>query len=199
MTEMTGQAETPPAAEPAPAAAPEAETAAPPAPLVKAELTPEQLEDLKARASRAEENYDRLLRAMADFDNFRKRAARERQEAIKFANEAILARLVPVLDNFDVALTAAANAPSGNVESFKTGVAMIYNQLKAALAEAGLEEIDAAQKPFDPTWHEAVSEQESAEVAEGHVLQQLRKGYKLRERLLRPATVVVAKTPGGAA
>ncbi|MBI4326769.1 MAG: nucleotide exchange factor GrpE [Chloroflexi bacterium] len=200
---MTDQAETQLAAAPevaaAAPAAPEAEAAAPAAPLVKAELTPEQLEDLKARASRADENYDRLLRVTADFDNFRKRAARERQEAVKFANESILSKLVPVLDNFDMALTAAANAPSGNPESFKTGVAMIHNQLKSTLAEAGLEEIDATQKPFDPNWHEAVSEQESAAAAEGQVLQQLRKGYKLRERLLRPATVVVAKKPGGAA
>ncbi len=196
---MTDQAETQPAAEPVPAAPPEAEAAAPAAPLVKAELTPEQLEDLKARAARADENYDRLLRVMADFDNFRKRAARERQEAVKFANESILSKLVPVLDNFDMALTAAANAPSSNPESFRTGVAMIYNQLKAALAEAGLEEIDATQKPFDPNWHEAVSQQESAAAAEGQVLQQLRKGYKLRERLIRPATVVVAKKPGGGA
>ncbi|MEK7675990.1 MAG: nucleotide exchange factor GrpE [Verrucomicrobiota bacterium] len=198
MTEMTDQAETQPAAERAPAAAPEAEAVALAAPLVKAEWTPEQLEDLKARASRADENYDRFLRVTADFDNFRKRAARERQEAIRFANESILAKLVPVLDNFDMALTAATNAPSSNAESFRAGVAMIYNQLKSALAEAGLEEIDATQKPFDPNWHEAVSEQESA-AAEGQVLQQLRKGYKLSERLIRPATVVVAKKPGGAA
>ena len=87
MTEMTDQAETQPAAERAPAAAPEAEAVALAAPLVKAEWTPEQLEDLKARASRADENYDRFLRVTADFDNFRKRAARERQEAIRFANE----------------------------------------------------------------------------------------------------------------
>ena len=131
----------------------------------------------------------------ADFDNFRKRAARERQEAVKFANESILAKLVPVLDNFDMALTAATSAPSSNPDSFRTGVAMIYNQLKSALAEAGLEEIDATQKPFDPNWHEAVSQQESADHPEGQVIQQLRKGYKLKDRLIRPATVVVARKP----
>jgi molecular chaperone GrpE len=70
---------------------------------------------------------------------------------------------------------------------------MIYNQLKTALANAGLEEIDATGQPFDPNWHEAVSQQESAEVPEGQVLQQLRKGYKLKERLIRPASVIVAK------
>ena len=72
---------------------------------------------------------------------------------------------------------------------------MIQQQLKSALLETGLEEIDATGKLFDPTLHEAVSQQETAEVPEGHVVQQLRKGYKLRERLLRPATVIVAKSP----
>ena len=73
--------------------------------------------------------------------------------------------------------------------------AMICNQLKAALVETGLEEIDATNQPFDPNLHEAVSHQDSAELPEGHVLQQLRKGYKLRERLIRPASVVVARKP----
>jgi molecular chaperone GrpE len=74
---------------------------------------------------------------------------------------------------------------------------MIQQQLKNALTEIGLEEIEAAGKPFDPNFHEAVSEQEAADSPEGHVLQQLRKGYKLKERLLRPATVIVAKKPAG--
>lgn len=72
---------------------------------------------------------------------------------------------------------------------------MIHSQLKSALIESGLEEIDATDKAFDPNFHEAVSQQESAEVPEGHILQQLRKGYKLRDRLIRPATVIVAKKP----
>jgi len=72
---------------------------------------------------------------------------------------------------------------------------MIHSQLKTTLAEAGLEEVDATGKPFDPNFHEAVSQQESTEVAEDNVLQQLRKGYKLRDRLLRPATVIVARKP----
>ena len=74
---------------------------------------------------------------------------------------------------------------------------MIQQQLKNALAETALEEIDATGKPFDPTLHEAVSQQETAEIPEGHVVQQIRKGYKLKERLLRPATVIVAKKPAG--
>ena len=137
----------------------------------------------------------RLLRTTADLDNYKKRAARERQEAIKFANASLLEKLIPALDNFDMALAAANNAESHSMESLKTGITMIYNQLKAALADTGLEEIDATNQPFDPNLHEAVSHQESADVPEGQVLQQLRKGYKLRERLIRPATVVVARKP----
>ena len=161
----------------------------------EAPLTAEQIEELKLKAAKADEHWDRLLRTTADLENFKKRAARERQEAIKFANASLLEKLIPALDNLEMALAAANNAESHSIESLKTGIAMIYNQLKAALADTGLEEIDATNQPFDPNLHEAVSHQESADVPEGQVLQQLRKGYKLRERLIRPATVVVARRP----
>jgi molecular chaperone GrpE len=159
--------------------------------------TPEEIEALKAKAAKAEENWDRCLRITADFENFKKRAARERQDAIKFANESLLEKLVPVVDNFDMALQATGNVQGATLDSLKTGVSMIHAQLKSVLVDAGLEEVDAAGKPFDPNWHEAVSQQDSAEVPEGQVLQQLRKGYKFRDRLLRPATVVVARKPVG--
>ena len=169
-----------------------------PEPLVPVEpapVTPEQIEEWKNRAAKAEENWDRLLRTTADFDNFKKRAAREKQDAIKFANESLIQKLLPILDTFDMALTAAQNAQGEAGQSLQTGVSMILQQLKNVLAEAGLEEVDATGKPFDPNLHEAVSQKETAEAPEGHVVQQLRKGYKLRDRLLRPAGVVVAKQP----
>jgi molecular chaperone GrpE len=159
-------------------------------------IAPEQLSELKERAAKADEHWERLLRTSADFDNFKKRAAREKQDAIKFANESLLQKLIPVLDNFDMALAATQTSGKGDaVQSLQTGVNMIYQQLKSALTEAGLEELDATDKPFDPNVHEAVSQQETADVPEGQVVQQLRKGYKFRDRLLRPATVVVAKHP----
>lgn len=158
-------------------------------------LTAEQIEELKTRAARSDENWDRLLRTTADFDNFKKRAARERLDAIKFANESLIQKLIPVLDNFEVALAAAENSSAEGLKSLQDGVNMIQSQLRSVLVESGLEEVDATGKPFDPNLHEAVSQQESSEVPDGHVLQQLRKGYKLRERLLRPATVIVAKAP----
>jgi molecular chaperone GrpE len=164
-------------------------------PPVASALAPEQLEELKSRAAKADENWERLLRTTADFDNFKKRAAREKIEAAQYANYSLIQKLLPVLDNFEMALAAAQNAKGDTLESLQSGVVMIQQQLKSALAETGLEEINAAGKPFDPNVHEAVSEQESADIAEGHVLQQLRKGYKLKERLLRPATVIVAKKP----
>jgi molecular chaperone GrpE len=164
-------------------------------PLEPATVAPEQLNELKERAAKADEHWDRLLRTTADFDNFKKRAAREKQEAIKFANENLLQKLIPVLDSLDMALTAAqANQAEGG-QSLQAGFSMIGQQLKSALADAGLEEVDATGKHFDPNLHEAVSQKETAEVPEGQVVQQLRKGYKLRERLLRPATVIVAKHP----
>ena len=158
-------------------------------------LTPEQIEDLKTRAARADENWERLLRVTADMDNFKKRAAREREDAVKFANESLIKKLAPVLDNFDMAMAAAGQTGGNTTQSLQTGVTMIHQQLKSVLQEAGLQEVDAAGKTFDPNWHEAVSQQETADVPDGQVLQQLRKGYKLRDRLIRPATVIVARKP----
>jgi molecular chaperone GrpE len=158
-------------------------------------LTAEQLEELKQRAAKSDENWERLLRTTADFDNFKKRAAREKQEAVKFANESLLQKLVPVLDTFDMALAAIQNGKNESTQSLQTGITMVHQQLKNALAEAGLEEVDATNKPFDPNLHEALSQKETSEVPEGQVVQQVRKGYKLRERLLRPASVIVAKHP----
>src|SRR3989442_7195871 len=154
--ETTGGAqapEAPGAVGPAtPAAAP-----APPAP-----STPEQLEELKAKAIKADEHWERLLRVAADFENFKKRAARERQEAVKYAQGALLEKLIPVLDNFDAAVAAAQQANAQSVESLRAGIAMIYNQLKNVLSEAGLEEVIAANQPFDPNLHEAVAHQETS-------------------------------------
>jgi molecular chaperone GrpE len=157
-------------------------------------LTSEQLEELKQRAAKADEHWDRLIRTTADFDNFRKRAVREKQEAIRYANESLLEKLLPVLDSFEKALSASQD-PGAAAQSLQTGVQMVAQQLRTILTEAGLEEIDALGKQFDPNLHEAISQQPAEGVAEGHVLQQLRKGYRLRERLLRPASVIVAGKP----
>lgn len=157
----------------------------------------EEIEQLRAEAAKAKENWDKLLRTAADFENYKKRVVREKQEMSRYANESLLQKLTPILDNFESALLSSGKAPGASSESMQTGIQMIHQQLKAALTEAGLEEIDALNKPFDPNWHEAISQQERADLPEGQVVQQVRKGYKLRDRLLRPAAVVVSKKPGG--
>ena len=165
-------------------------------PIVAVPLTPQQIEELKLRAAKADENWERLLRTTADFDNFKKRSARERAEAVQFANAALIQKLLPVLDNFEMALAAVQSAKDEKTASLQAGINMVQSQLKNILVEAGLEEIDATGRTFDAAVHEAISQQETAGVPEGQIVQQVRKGYKLRERLLRPATVIVAKKPG---
>lgn len=164
-------------------------------PVIPAQLTAGQIDEIRERAEKADDNWDRYVRTVADLENFKKRAARERQEGIRFANESLLQKLIPVLDNFDMALAASQSNQSNSLESLQAGITMIHQQLKKALVDAGLEEVDALGKPFDPNLHEAVSQQETNDAPEGQVVQQLRKGYKLRDRLIRPATVVVSKKP----
>jgi len=158
-------------------------------------VAPEQLEELKERAAKADDHWERLVRTTADFENYKKRAARERHEASRYANQGLLQKLIPVLDNLEAALAAAPSAPNAAAQSLQTGVSLIHQQFRNALVEAGLEEVDASGQKFDPTLHEAVAQQETTEAPEGQVVQQLRKGYRLHERLLRLATVVVAKQP----
>ena len=152
----------------------------------------EELAELRSKAAKADENWDKYVRLTADLDNFKKRAARERSEAIRYANEGLLEKLLPIVDNFEAAL-AAANASAENVHSLRQGIQMINSQLKSYLNEAGVDEIDALNQPFDPNFHEAVSEQAAEGAPAGQVIQQMRKGYKFRDRVIRPAMVVVAK------
>ena len=134
---------------------------------------------------------DAALRAAADLDNYRKRVSRERDESIKYANAAFLERLIPVLDNFELGLQAARNAPEA--AAIVDGLSMVYKQLQDFLANSGVETIDATGQTFDPNLHEALAQEESHDIPEGKVIRQARRGYRLRDRLLRPANVVVSK------
>jgi molecular chaperone GrpE len=134
---------------------------------------------------------DAALRAAADLDNYRKRVSRERDESIKYANTAFLERLIPILDNFELGLQAARNAPEA--APIVDGLAMVYKQLQDFLANSGVETIEATGQTFDPNLHEALAQEENHEVPEGKVIRQVRRGYRLRDRLLRPANVVVSK------
>lgn len=161
------------------------------------EITAGELELLKAQAAKAEENRNLYVRQAADLENYKKRAARERLDAIKYANEGLIGNLLPVLDSFDMAVAATESAQNGDTESLKIGINMILTQFKSVMKDSGVEELDAAGQVFDPSWQEAMSQQETDEVPDGHVLQQLRKGYKIKERMIRPASVIVAKRAEG--
>jgi molecular chaperone GrpE len=158
---------------------------------------PDEIAALKAQAQRGAEAQERYVRLYADFENFKKRAARERDDVRRAAAEGVLQRLLPVLDTFEMAMQAAAQ-PTVNLETLKAGVSMIQGQLRNAVGEYGVEEINAVGQPFDPLIHEAVSEQETNDVPAGQVVAQSRKGYRVKDRLLRPASVVVARRPGTA-
>ena len=158
-------------------------------------LSAEEFEALRRKADQAAEHWERLLRTAADFDNFRKRAARERQELQDYAQQALLLRLIPVLDSFEAALAAMNSRDAQSVEKLQQGVQLVWQQLRAVLQDVGLTEVDATGQPFDPALHEAMAMEERSDLPEGQVVRQLRKGYRLRDRLLRPAGVVVAHRP----
>ena len=133
---------------------------------------------------------DLALRSQADFDNFKKRAAREKEDAIKYANSSLLERLIAIVDNFELGLAAAKS--EGENSPVYSGMSMVFKQLSDFLTENGLQPIDAEGQKFDPNLHEAIAHEPSDHVPEGNVVRQMRSGYKLKDRLLRPSTVVVS-------
>jgi molecular chaperone GrpE len=130
---------------------------------------------------------DRSMRTLADFDNFRKRSERERQDLRKYALIEPLREFLTVMDNLDLALMAG-----GSAEDLKRGVEMIHRQMQDLLRRLGVQELKAVGEPFDPTIHEAVSREESLDVKTPTVASELRRGYQLHDRLLRPSMVKVA-------
>ncbi|MGH9199942.1 MAG: nucleotide exchange factor GrpE [Vicinamibacterales bacterium] len=134
--------------------------------------------------------YDRLLRKTAEFDNFRKRVERDRREMAEWAGADILIEVLSVMDDFERAL--AADAPP-EAQPYKAGVELIHKQLAEFLKKRGVTKIDALGADFDPHWHQAVAYEEVPGAREGEVVGLLADGYKLRDRLLRPALVKVAK------
>jgi molecular chaperone GrpE len=151
-------------------------------------------QQLEAKESEAKQNYDRLLRQTAELDNFKKRTARERDEAIRFANEAVIKDLLPVVDNLERAVAHASGG--GNGKPLVEGVEMVLRQLLDVLTKHGAVPILAIGQPFDPAKHEAMAQVERDDLEPNSVVEELQKGYTLRDRLLRPALVSVAKTPG---
>jgi molecular chaperone GrpE len=166
-------------------------------PETKESATDPLVKENEALTAQVAELKDRLLRAQAEWDNSRKRILREKEEAVRYAGEALLEKLLPVVDNFEMGMTAAKTATEA--KAISQGFEMVLAQLQQFLREAGVEAIDAVGHPFDPHRHEALGHHESDDHPEGHVLTQMRKGYKLKDRLLRPASVFVAKPTEGKA
>jgi len=142
----------------------------------------------KLRAER-DNLLDRLARLQAEFDNARKRAARENAEFRDYAVTDAVRVLLPVTDSLSLALKNA----DANPQEFKKGVELIQKQLQEALQKIGVQRVPAQGQPFDPRWHEAIEMVESNDVQDNHVIEELQPGYKIKERLLRPAMVRVAK------
>lgn len=137
---------------------------------------------------------DVAARAQADLDNFRKRMAREKSEAIQYANRNLLEQLLPIIDNFEMGLKAASSA-EGDSSIILQGMSMVFKQIGDFLTDQGVEIIDSDGLAFDPNVHEALKQEPHDSVPEGHIIYTMRRGYRLKERILRAANVVVSSGP----
>lgn len=146
--------------------------------------------ELTQAKAKANEHYDHLLRLQAEFDNFRKRTQKEKTELIKYAAERLVADLLPVLDNFERAASAAK--VNSDITAFSQGVDMIFRQLHSVLTKEGLKAVEAVGQPFDPNIHEAVLRIDSDEHPENTCVEELQKGYYLKDKVLRPSMVKVS-------
>ena len=147
---------------------------------------------LETKTGEAEENYDRLLRVSAEFENYKKRTAREMVDFQKYANQSLLRELLPIIDNLELAIKAAAEAADSTDACLLDGVELTRKEILKVFENFHVEPIDALGKPFDPNFHEAVMREESEEHPENTVVNELQKGYLMHDRLLRPSMVVVA-------
>lgn len=155
------------------------------------DIAPEFEAQLSAAKAEAAANYDKFMRTAADLENFRRRAMREKDDLRTTVTGRVLEDIFPVLDTLALAIQAAKQ-PNADLKSLTGGVDMVLTQLKTALSNHGLKEINPAGQPFDPHQHEAISHQPSSDVKEEHVMNVIRTGYSLNGRLLRPASVVVS-------
>ncbi|MFD0958615.1 nucleotide exchange factor GrpE [Paenibacillus chungangensis] len=137
-----------------------------------------------------EDNHQKYLRAQADFDNFRRRTMREKEELGKYASMKLITELLPTVDNFDRAM--AATSENGDYESLAKGIDMIFRQLMQTLEQEGLKGMNAVGEPFNPEFHQAIMQVESDEYEEGIVVEEVQKGYMLKDKVLRPAMVKVS-------
>ena len=154
------------------------------------------LDPLEEAIKEAAHWKDLAARNQAELDNYRKRMAREKSDAIKFANGSLLSELLPVIDSFQMGLTAAINEDPDSIIS--KGMEMVQKQLEEFFSSQGAVAISSVGKEFDPNLHEAISQESSDKVPNGHIITEIRKGYTLNDRLLRAANVIVSKGPDSA-
>ena len=150
------------------------------------------IKGLEAKLEEAGETYDRLLRASAEFDNYKKRSSREMEEFRKFANQSLIKEMLSVVDNLELAM----NSSNGNKAIDKDllqGLEMTHKEILKVFEKFNVKPIDAKGQPFDPTFHEAVMQEETNDSPKNTVINELQKGYMIHDRLLRPSMVVVAK------
>ena len=157
----------------------------------KIELTQKEYEDLMVKADERDEFYNKWLKVHAEYENTRKRMEREQVTGIKFANEIIISRLFPIVDNFDMALEAMDKAE--DKDAVMDGIKLVQKEFHRVMDENGVEKIKTVGEEFDPNVHEAVQAVETDEEADGIILEEVRAGYLLNGRLLRAAQVIVAK------
>jgi molecular chaperone GrpE len=158
---------------------------------VQVEVSPE--EKIEELLKENEELKDKFVRLMADFDNFKKRASKEKSEVIQFGNEGLLKDILPIIDNIERLLTYSHQEASW--KSFQEGIELLLAEISKTLATYGVEPIEAMGKPFDPNLHQAMQRSETEEVAANTIVEVYQKGYVYRGRLLRPSLVVVAVSP----
>lgn len=159
----------------------------------EAEAAAPELSELEKAQQEAAEMKARYLRSVADLENYRKRITREKQEIIRSAAANVVESLLPVLDNMKLGLQAAENHPEA--KDVTIGFKMVDDQLKRSLSDQGLEELIPDGEVFDPNLHECIAHQPSEDVKEDHVIQTVRAGYRLNERLIRAANVIVSSGP----
>jgi len=151
--------------------------------------------ELEAVRQEAQDNYDKYMRASAELDNVRKRTARELEDFRKFAVEKVITELLPVVDNLERAIHSS-DTDEKDVDGLVEGVDLVLKDLLKVFDKFGVKPIESLEKPFDPTFHQAVMQEESTDQPNNTVISELRKGYLIHDRLLRPAMVVVSRNPG---
>ncbi|MBN3038307.1 MAG: nucleotide exchange factor GrpE [Candidatus Omnitrophica bacterium] len=162
-------------------------------PLAEVVITAKEYQELTESAEKTQQYYDKLLRTHAEFDNFKKRSLKEKEQFLKYANEGLIYELISILDNFELAFESANKMT--DFKSLHQGVEMILKQIHQVLEKNGVKKIECVGKVYDPIQQEAIEHVETNEYPENTVVQEVQKGYTFENRLIRPAVVKVSKKP----